>query len=157
MTPDQTRTTMTQLVLPPHTNNHGTLFGGQLAAWIDICASVSAMRFAGEPVVTASIDGLHFLAPIHRGMAVELQSMVNKAWRSSMEIGVRVMAEDLKTGQRVHCCSAYCTFVALDGEGGTRALPALEPQTEEQEQRAADAQARRDHRLAVRKAKRARG
>lgn len=154
MSPDDTTTTMTQLVLPPHTNNHGTVFGGQLAAWIDICAAVSAMRFAGEPVVTASIDELHFLAPIHRGMVVELKSMVNRSWRSSMEIGVRVTAEDMRTGTRVHCCSAYATFVALEDDGSPRAVPELDVSAPAHAQRALDAQARRDHRLGMRAAKR---
>lgn len=150
MKPEDTVTTMTQLVLPPHTNNHGTVFGGQIAAWIDICAAVSAMRFAGNPVVTASIDELHFVAPVHRGMVVELKSMVNRAWRSSMEIGVRIEAQDMSTGERVHCCSAYATFVALDDEGRPRSIPTLEPTTPDQVARGQAAQARRDHRLAMR-------
>ena len=154
MKPDDTITTMTQLVLPPHTNNHGNVFGGQIAAWIDICAAVSAMRLAGDPVVTASIDELHFVAPVRRGMVVELKSMVNRAWRSSMEVGVRIDAMDMRTGERVHCCSAYATFVALDDEGRPRPLPALEPGTPAQQARGEGAQARRDHRLAMRAAKR---
>ncbi len=155
MSPDETVTMMTQLVLPPDTNNHGTVFGGRIAAWIDICAAVSAMRFAGQPVVTASIDELHFVAPVHRGMAVELRSMVNMAWRSSMEVGVRIEAQDMRTGERVHCCSAYVTFVGLDDEGRPRKLPSLELGTPEQHERAKRAQERRDHRLSVRAAKRA--
>ena len=155
MSPDETVTTMTQLVLPPDTNNHGTVFGGRIAAWIDICAAVSAMRFAGQPVVTASIDELHFVAPVHRGMVVELRSMVNMAWGSSMEVGVRIEAQDMRTGERVHCCSAYATFVGLDDEGRPRTLPRLELTTPEHQQRAESAQERRDHRLRVRAARKA--
>ena len=84
---------MTQIVLPSHTNNHGTVFGGQMAAWIDICAAVSAQRFARKAVVTASIDELHFVHPVRRGMVIVLKGRVNQAWGSSMEVGVRVDAE----------------------------------------------------------------
>ena len=106
MTPADTACTMTQIVLPTHTNNHGTAFGGQLAAWIDICGGVSAQRCARTPCVTASFDQLHFVAPVRRGMVVVLNSQVNRTWRTSMEIGVRVEAEDPETGQRSHCCTA---------------------------------------------------
>ena len=88
--PEDTMVEMTQLVLPSHTNNHGTAFGGQIAAWVDVCAAVSAQRFCRMPVVTASMDALHFLQPVHQGMVVILKSTVNCAWRSSMEIGVRI-------------------------------------------------------------------
>jgi len=117
---------MTQIVLPTHTNNHGTAFGGQIAAWCDICAAVAAQRFARGAVVTASMDQLHFLLPVRRGMVVVLLGEVNRAWRTSMEVGVRVEAEDPATGARVHCCTAYLTFVGLDAEGRPRQLPALD-------------------------------
>ncbi len=125
-TPAQTASVINHIVLPSHTNNHGTAFGGQIAAWCDICAAISAQRFSRGLVVTASMDELHFLAPIRRGMVVVLQSQVNAAWRSSMEVGVRVDAEDPATGARVHCCSAYLTFVGLDENGRSRAVPRLE-------------------------------
>ena len=91
---DATNVEMTQIVLPSHTNNHGTVFGGQMAAWIDICAAVSAQRFARKAVVTASIDELHFVHPVRRGMVIILKARVNQAWGSSLEVGVRVEAED---------------------------------------------------------------
>ncbi|MCB9796890.1 MAG: acyl-CoA thioesterase [Alphaproteobacteria bacterium] len=154
-TPGETRVVTTHLVLPPHTNNHGTMFGGQVSAWLDIAASVSAQRFARKPVVTASIDELHFLRPVRLGMIVELQAQVNQAWRTSMEIGVRVEAEDPRSGERIHCCSAYLTFVALDATGRPSPLPTLEPSGEpEWERRAREAQARRDHRLRMREERR---
>jgi len=118
---------MTQIVLPEHTNNHGTTFGGQIAAWVDICAAVSAQRFCRRPVVTASMDQLHFLRPVRRGMVVVLLSRVNRAWRTSMEVGVRVEAEDPLTGLRESCCTAYLTFVGLGDDNRPRALPALDP------------------------------
>jgi acyl-CoA hydrolase len=118
---------MHQIVLPTHTNNHDSVFGGQIAAWCDICAAISAQRFCQGAVVTASMDQLHFLRPVRRGMVVILKSQVNQAWRTSMEVGVRVDAEDPATGSLVHCCTAYLTFVALDAHGQPRSIPALEP------------------------------
>ena len=94
VSPEETTVEMTQLVLPSNTNNLGTAFGGQIAAWVDICAAVSAQRFCRMSVVTASMDALHFLNPVHQGMVVILKSTVNAAWNTSMEIGVRVESED---------------------------------------------------------------
>jgi len=149
--PDVTVVEMTQIVLPSHTNNHGTAFGGQIAAWCDICAAVAAQRFCRSPVVTASMDQLHFLHPVRRGMVVILRAQVNESWRSSMEVGVRVEAEDPLSGSIVHCCSAYLTFVALDAHGGPRRIPRLD--TDENAvwiRRAKEAQFRRDNRLHMR-------
>ncbi|MGB0639956.1 MAG: acyl-CoA thioesterase [Myxococcota bacterium] len=142
---------MTQIVLPSHTNNHGTAFGGQLAAWIDICAAVSAQRFSREAVVTVSMDEINFRKPVRRGMVVTLKSRVNQAWTTSIEVGVRVDAEDPKTGTIVHCCSAYLTFVAIDDDGNKCEVPELVvgscPEAQERVQQAQD---RRDNRLAMR-------
>ncbi len=148
---EATHVEMTQIVLPSHANNHGTAFGGQMAAWIDICAAVSAQRFSRTSVVTASMDELHFLRGARRGMVVVLKSQVNQAWNSSIEVGVRVETEDPLTGEREHCCSAYLTFVALDESGSTISVPVLDPGTQpEAQRRAEDAQARRDARLKMR-------
>ena len=126
-----------------------------MAAWIDICASVSAMRFAQGSVVTASMDEIHFLLPVRAGMVVAVKSQVNQAWRSSMEVGVRVEAENPHTGERAHCCSAYLTFVAVDGAGRPRNIPELDAGDDSDVQRRAqDAQDRRDHRLAMREKRR---
>ena len=150
-TPHDTCVEMTQLVLPSHTNNHGTAFGGQIAAWVDICAAVSAQRFCRMPVVTASMDALHFMQPVHKGMVVILKSTVNAAWNTSMEIGVRIESEDPLTGQRLHCCSAYLTFVAIDEQGQRQILPALSCEgNPDWERRRIEAQERRDLRLRVR-------
>ncbi len=143
---------MTQIVLPSHTNNHGTAFGGQLAAWIDICAAVSAQRFSRLDVVTASMDEIHFLKPVRRGMVVTLKARLNQAWTTSMEVGVRVDAEDPKSGDIVHCCSAYLTFVAIDDDGNNSEIPRLDlGACKEAHERAQQAQDRRDNRLAMRK------
>ncbi len=153
--PADTFVEMTQIVLPSHANNHGTAFGGQIAAWIDIAAAVAAQRFARMPVVTASMDQLHFLKAVRRGMVVVLNAQVNQAWRSSMEIGVRVEMEDPITGKRDHCCSAYLTFVALDEGGAPKNVPLFNPgEDKEAQRRAAAAQDRRDHRLAMRERRR---
>ena len=148
---------MTELVLPSHTNNHGTAFGGQIAAWCDISAAISAQRFCRKPVVTASMDELHFLQPVKKGMVVILRSQVNQAWRTSMEVGVRVEAEDPFSGSIVHCCSAYLTFVALDAHGKPCAIPKLDCQeNEEYILRGVDAQRRREARLQMKEEKKSR-
>jgi acyl-CoA hydrolase len=154
-TTKNTAVEMTQIVLPSHANNHGTAFGGQIAAWIDIAAAVSAQRFARMAVVTASMDQLHFLKAVKRGMVVILYAQVNQAWNTSMEVGVRVEMENPLTGERNLCCSAYLTFVALDDGGAPRVLPSFDPGTDpEAIRRAQGAQERRDHRLATRERRR---
>jgi acyl-CoA hydrolase len=155
---NDTNVEMTQIVLPSHANNHGTVFGGQMAAWIDICAAVAAQRFSRKAVVTASIDEIHFVQAVRRGMVVILKARVNQAWTSSMEVGVRVEAEDPRTGTTAHCCTAYLTFVAIDDDGRPIKVPTLETGTSENAQnRAHAAQQRRDHRLAMRKKRRTSG
>lgn len=149
----QTRVEMTQLVLPPFTNAHGTIFGGQVAAWIDMCAAISAQRFCRLPVVTASIDELLFHHPVQRGHIVILRASVNAAWTRSMEVGVRVESEDPLTGVRTHTSSAYCTFVALGDDGKPTAAPTLLPESEDELRRAAQAEIRRARRLAHRRAR----
>lgn len=142
---------MTQIVLPTHTNNLGTAFGGQIAAWIDICAAVSAQRLARAAAVTASMDGLHFRRPVKQGMVVVLQSQVNRVWRSSMEIGVRVEAEDPATGLREHCCTAYLTFVVVGKDGQPAVAPCLDlEEREECQRRWEQAAIRRKSRLELR-------
>lgn len=142
-----TRVEMTQLVLPEHTNAIGTIFGGQVAAWIDICAAIAAQRFCRRQVVTLSIDSLEFLHPIQRGHIAVFQACVNAAWGTSMEIGVRVEGEDPMTGDRTHTASAYCTFVALDGNSRPTKVPALECAAGDEARRRAEAEARRAERL----------
>jgi acyl-CoA hydrolase len=155
---NDTNVEMTQIVLPSHANNHGTVFGGQMAAWIDVCAAVAAQRFARKAVVTASIDEIHFVQAVRRGMVVILKSRVNQAWTSSMEVGVRVEAEDPRTGDTAHCCTAYLTFVAINDDGRPSKVPTLDVGTSEDAQiRAHEAQQRRDHRLAMRKKRRTSG
>ena len=99
-TPRASRVETAQLVLPGLTNMHGTIFGGMLMQWIDIAGGIAAARHAGGPVVTASMDRLHFLLPVKEGATVIIQAQVNYAGRTSMEVGVRVFAEDQATRER---------------------------------------------------------
>lgn len=138
---------MTEIVLPSHANALGTVFGGQVAAWIDIAAGAAAMRHARNIAVTASMDDLHFMAPVHVGEIVVLRAHVNRAFGTSMEIGVRVEAENPLTGQRRHTATAYLTFVAIDGEGRRVPVPALLPETDAERRRYQQAEQRRIWRL----------
>ncbi|TNE90260.1 MAG: acyl-CoA thioesterase [Deltaproteobacteria bacterium] len=150
VTPSATRTEMTWIVMPGQTNALDTVFGGQVMAWIDVCAAVAAQRFARGAVVTASMDSLLFRAPIRKGDIAVLQATVNWAGRTSMEVGVRVDAEDPNTGARVHTSTAYLTFVALDEDGNKREVPRLKCETEDERRRCADAEVRRQRRLQAR-------
>ncbi len=147
--PRSSRVEMTELVLPGDTNALGTIFGGKVMQWIDIAASVAGMRHSGGNVVTASIDGLTFLTPIHLGEIVRLQAQVNFVGRTSMEVGVRVDAENPRTGTRRYTTKAYLTFVAIDHEGKPRPIPPLLLEDDEERRRAAEAEARRSARLAA--------
>jgi acyl-CoA hydrolase len=148
MTPEATRCTMTQIVMPGHANGSaGVMFGGTMMQWIDVCAGVAAMRLAGGGVVTASIDRLDFICPVHVGDIVNLSAQVNFASRTSMEVGCRVETEDVRTGTRRYTTKAYLTFVAVDAQGKPRQLPALTLATEDERRRFAEGAARREERL----------
>ncbi len=143
----RTRVEMTQLVLPEHTNAIGTIFGGQVAAWIDVCGAIAAQRFCRKQVVTASIDELVFHNAIQRGHIAIFRSAVNAAWNRSMEVGVKVEGEDPLTGVRTHTASAYLTFVALEPDGARAFVPRLLPENDDDRRRALEAGVRREHRL----------
>ena len=101
------------------------------------------------------MDEIHFVQPVRRGMVVILKARVNQAWATSMEVGVRVEAEDPRTGDTVHCCTAYLTFVAINDDGKPSQAPALDTTGDQQAQeRAEAAQERRDNRLAMRRKRR---
>ena len=140
-----------ELTLPNDANPLGTLFGGKLMQWVDLAASISAARHARCAVVTASIDSLTFLRPVKIGQLVILKSAVNRVFRSSMEIGVKVWQEDRATGDRKHVASAYLTFVSLDpASRKPNLVPPVLPQTPEEQRRYDQAQQRRQRRLAER-------
>src|SRR5450631_2849643 len=108
---------LTELALPNDANILGTLFGGKVMSMVDLAGSLAAVRHARSPVVTASIDHMNFLEPIHIGQLVILRSTVNRVFHTSMEVGVKVWVEDVHTGETKHTASAYLTFVALDNDG----------------------------------------
>jgi len=122
----------TSIVLPPDTNAHGTLFGGKLMAYIDDAAGISAMRHSRCNVVTASTDSVDFLHPIYQGNAVCLESFVTYTGRTSMEVFVKVTAEDLITGERNICAMSFITMVAIDENGKPTAVPQVIPETDEE-------------------------
>ncbi len=142
---------MTELVLPGHTNSLDTIFGGVVMSWIDIAAAIAAQRHSQKEVVTASIDELNFVAPVKKGWVVNLRAAVNFVSRTSMEVGVRVDAENPKTGEVFHTATAYLTFVALGSNGKPTAVPPLILESDDDRRRHAEAEARRAHRLAAKK------
>ena len=151
-TPRATRVETAQVVLPGLTNVHGTIFGGILMQWIDGAAGISAARHSGGLVVTASMDRLHFLQPARLGDVVIVQAQVNFAAHTSMEVGVRVFAENQLTRTRVQATRAYLTFVAVDDQGRPREVPKLVPETDQDRRRFRQAAARRAVRLRERRA-----
>ncbi len=148
--PSATATEMTQIVMPGHCNALGTVFGGQVMAWIDVAAAVAAQRFVGGPVVTASMDGLVFRNPARIGDVMVLRATVNWAGRTSMEVGVRAESEDLRTRARTHTSSAWLTFVALGDDGRPVQTPTLTPETDTEHRRWREAEVRRASRLRLR-------
>ncbi len=146
----RSRTEMTEIVLPQHANALGTVFGGQVMAWIDICGAVVAHRHCGRVAVTAAVDGIVFLAPIHVGDIVCLSGRLNAAFNTSLEVEVVVDVEDPATGLRRRCLEALLTFVAVDDQGRPCRVPALLLEGPEDERRSKAAQARRAARIAER-------
>ncbi len=148
--PEETALTMSQVMLPQDTNPAGNVHGGVIMKLIDNAAAVTARRHFRGNVVTASIDSLKFKNPVFVGDLVMLKASVNLVGRTSMEIGVRVEAEDLDTGGVRHTASAYLTFVALDENGRPTQAPALICRTPEARRREREAMERRADRLAHR-------
>ena len=138
---------MTELVLPSHTNALGTVFGGVVMSWIDIAGAIAAQRHCRRTVVTASIDDLAFIASVKKGWVVQIKARVNYTSRTSMEVGVRVDAENPMTGEWHHTSSAYLTFVALNEMGKPVQVPPLEVKTDQEKRRASEAVLRREFRL----------
>jgi acyl-CoA hydrolase len=143
------RVEMTEIVLPGHTNQLGTIFGGQLMAWIDIAGSIAAARHAHCVCVTASIDALHFVEPVRLGQHVRIVACVNSTGRTSMEVGARLESEEPSTGERKHVASAYMTFVAVDAQRLPHPVPQVVPETEDEKRRFRAAELRRASRLAL--------
>lgn len=140
------------LMMPEDANLLGHVFGGAIMALMDKTAAVCAMRHARQQCVTVSVDRIDFREPIHVGELVVLKASVNFAGRSSMEVGVRVEAEDLRTGNRRHTNSCYLTFVAIDSEGRPSPVPSIIAESQDEQRRFEAAQARRARRLEERAA-----
>ena len=138
---------MTELILPNHLNQMGTAFGGVIMSWMDIAGSISARRHCSKNVVTASIDDIHFLAPVYKGEVVSLQAQVNYTHKSSMEIGVKITSESPEKKSFRHTASAYLTFVALGDNHKPSLVPSLLLKTEEEKKRFESAKLRRQWRL----------
>lgn len=128
----ESRTIKESMVLPPDTNHHGTMFGGEVMAYIDDVATIAATKHARRPVVTASTDSVDFLHPIKAGYAVRLESFVTWTHKTSMEIFVRIVSEDLLTGEKIVCATSFLTFVALDEAGKPISVPPIVPETPEE-------------------------
>jgi acyl-CoA hydrolase len=153
MTPKRVRDSQvitTQLVLPNDTNQLGNLLGGTLMHWIDIAAAIAAQRHADRVCVTASVDELNFHHPIRLGDVVTLQASVNRAFRTSMEIGVVVTAQTRAGHDSRRANNAYLTFVAIDDSGKPMDVPGILPETQDEIRRFDEALLRRERRLAHR-------
>jgi acyl-CoA hydrolase len=149
--PRDSEVVMTQLILPSDANNLNSAFGGKVMEWIDICGAIAAQRHCREVVVTASIDDLHFHSPIRVGWIAQLRARVLAAFRTSMEVGVTVHAENPLTGERSLTTSAVMTFVALNKDGGRVMVPPLKLETAEERVAAREAEERRAQRIARQK------
>ena len=138
---------MTELVLPNDTNTFGNLMGGRLMYWMDIAAALAAMKHCGAPVVTASVDNISFENPIKLGNVVHIEAKVSRAFTSSMEVHLNVWGEDAIHQYKYKSNEAYFTFVALDPNGKSRAVPQLVAETVEEKKLFESALRRRQIRL----------
>lgn len=143
------RTVLSQIMLPEDANPDGHVHGGSIMKIADTAGAVAAIRHCRSRVVTARIDGMDFVAPVFVGNLITLKASVNLAGRTSMEVGVRIEAENPRAGHVWHVASAYFVYVSLDDQERPRAIPALLPETDEDRRRMAAARARREQRLAL--------
>ena len=146
--PRLSHTTIAEVMMPHMANVMGTVHGGVVLGMLDRVAAVSAIRHAKRVCVTVSVDRVHFREPIHLGELVTMHSSVNYAHRTSIEVGVRVEAENLLTGTKRHTNSSYLTFVAIDENGRPVPVPPVIPETDEEKIRFREAEARRTARIA---------
>jgi acyl-CoA hydrolase len=140
---------MTEIVLPNDTNSLGNMMGGRLLHLMDKCAAISAQRHANRVCVTASVDNVEFQSAIEEGEIVVIDSHVNRAFHTSMEVELNVWAEDPQNETRRKCNRAFYTFVALDETGSTVEIPSIAPETDEEQERYEGAAKRRDIRLVI--------
>lgn len=133
-------------------NLSGNVHGGVIMRLVDSAAGIAAVKHCGGRVVTAAMDEMSFIEPVFLGEILTIRAQVNDVGRTSMEVGVRVEAENARTGDRRHVSTAYLVFVALDADGKPRSVPPLLPETEEERRRMEEAKIRRQHRLARKEA-----
>jgi acyl-CoA hydrolase len=143
-----TQSEMTEIILPNDTNTLGNLLGGRLMHFIDLTGAMAAYRHSRTHVVTAAMDHIDFIGPVHLGDLLTLKSSVNRASSTSMEVGVKVWAENARTATIAHVASAYLVFVAIDEQGRRQKVPQLLPETADEIRRYEDALRRREHREA---------
>jgi acyl-CoA hydrolase len=151
----ESRSEMIELVLPNDTNPLGALLGGRLMHWIDLAGALAAHRHSHSHTVTASMDHIDFLVPVHVGDMVILQSSVNRVFRTSMEVGVRVSVENYISSTRQKVATAYLTFVAVDRHGRRLPVPPVIPETHEEQARYEGALRRREATQAERERRKA--
>lgn len=142
--PAESEAIVSELMMPHQVNNLGHVFGGEILSMVDRAAAVSAIRHARLPSVTVSIDRVNFREPIFAGELVTCAARVNFVGRTSMEVGVRVMAENLLTGKKRHTNSCFLTFVAIDPQHRPCPVPPLHLETPEDERRCHDGKRRRE-------------
>lgn len=140
----ESKSEMAEIVLPNDANPLNALLGGRLMHWIDMAGAMAAHRHCRQYVVTAAIDHLDFLVPAHVGDLVILRSSVNRAFHTSMEVGVKVWVENYHANENRHVSSAYLTFVAVDANGARLPVPPVIPETDEEKRRYEDAGRRRE-------------
>ena len=143
-----TQSEMTEIILPNDTNTQGNLLCGRLMHFIDLTGAMAAYRHSRTNVVTAAMDHIDFIRPVHLGDLVTLRSSINRAFSTSMEVGVKAWAEHTRTGEVVHVASAYLVFVAIDDQGHRVRVPEAIPETADELRRFEGALRRREHREA---------
>lgn len=142
----ESQSEMTELILPNDTNTLGNLLGGRLMHFIDLVGAMAAFRHTHTYVVTAAMDHIDFIQPVHVGDLLILKSSVNRAFSRSLEVGVKVWAEDTLAGKYRHVASAYLVFVAIDREGNPVRVPPVRPETADENRRSEGALRRRENR-----------
>ena len=145
--PRESEAVMSELMMPQHANIMGNVFGGVILSLVDRVAAVAAIRHARKPCVTVSVDKVDFKEPIHVGELLTAHARVNYAGRTSMEVGVKIIAENVLTGERRHTNSCYVTYVALDDRGRPTEVPPVVPETPDEKRRYERAAKRRASRV----------
>src|SRR3954452_9140193 len=145
--PSRSRSELVRWMGLADANTAGNVHGGTIMKLCDEVAGIAAIRHSGQKVVTAGMDRMTFVEPVLVGQLVTVRATVNAAWRTSMEVGVRVESENVRSGQRMHTSTAYLTMVAIDDDARPAPVPPIECETEHERRREREAQVRRENRL----------